>query len=163
MLASFSSRRYFRTLKAIDRELEKIDERQLIESINALYKSKLIDYKENSDGTVSLILNDNGRKKALTYKLDDLQISIPKKWDGKWRIIIFDIPHRLKKSRDALRFHLKRLGFYKLQKSVFIFPYPVKDEIEFLIEFYDLRPFVRIIEAIKIDNELHLKKLFDLL
>ena len=161
--ASFSPRRHFRTLKAIGRELEKIDREQLRESINLLYRSKLIGYRENPDGSVSIILNDEGRGKALTYKLDEMKITIPNRWDQKWRIVIFDIPHRLKNARDALRAHLKRLGFHQLQKSVFIFPYECRQELEFIIELYDLRPFVRQITATHLDNELHLKRHFDLI
>src|SRR3989344_4076427 len=46
-----------------------------------------------------------------------------KKWDGKWRIIIFDIPQELHRERNILRRRLRSMGFYMLQKSVFIFPY----------------------------------------
>jgi DNA-binding transcriptional regulator PaaX len=52
------------------------------------------------------------------------------------------------------------LRFYQLQKSVFVLPYECRDEIEFLIEFYDIRSYVRQIVAEKIDNELHLKEIF---
>ena len=92
-----------------------------------------------------------------------MSIKIPKQWDKKWRIVIFDIPEKLKKSREILRFQLKRLNFYELQKSVFVLPYSCKDEIEYIIEFYGIRRFVRFIVAESIDNELHLKKHFNLL
>ncbi len=51
------------------------------------------------------------------------------KWDKKWRVIIFDIPQELHKERVKLRQKLKSLGFFMLQKSVFIFPYSCEEEI----------------------------------
>ncbi len=58
---------------------------------------------------------------------------------------------------------LKKLEFYELQKSVFIHPFDCKDEIDFIIEFFEARPFIRFAIIESIDNELHLKKIFDLL
>ena len=56
--------------------------------------------------------------------------------DGEWRIVIFDIPEKFKKAREALRMKLKELGFLELQKSVFIFPYECEDEINFIVEVF---------------------------
>ncbi len=51
------------------------------------------------------------------------------KWDKKWRVIIFDIPQELHNKRNIFRQRLKSLGFYMIQKSVFVFPYPCEDEL----------------------------------
>lgn len=83
--------------------------------------------------------------------------------DKKWRIVTFDIPEKFKKARNALREKLKDLGFLKYQKSIFIYPYECKDEIDFVIEFFDIRPFVRYIEAENLDNEIDFKRRFQLL
>src|SRR3989344_3239456 len=50
------------------------------------------------------------------------------KWDKKWRIVIFDIPQKFNKERNRFRYKLKNTGFYMLQKSVFVFPYPCEEE-----------------------------------
>ena len=50
-------------------------------------------------------------------------------WDKKWRVVIFDIPQELHNSRTKFRKKLKNIGFYMLQKSVFIFPYQCEDEL----------------------------------
>lgn len=42
------------------------------------------------------------------------------RWDGKWRIVIFDIPETNKRIRQALRETLRVLEFRPLQKSVWI-------------------------------------------
>ena len=131
-------------------------------SINSLYKSKLVDQKDNKDGTTTFILSAEGKKIALTYNLENMAIS-KHSWDKKWRIVIFDVPEKFRKVREALRHHLKRLGFIKLQHSVFVLPFKCRNEIEYVVEFYNIRRFVRFIEAVSIDNELDLKHKFHLL
>lgn len=85
-----------------------------------------------------------------------------KKWDKKWRILVFDIPEEKRKFRENLRRTLKELGFYKLQKSVWVCPY---DIIEYL---YDLVPGFRTgdwfeyIEADYISSQTKIKKIFGL-
>ena len=89
-----------------------------------------------------------------------MNIKRPEVWDKKWRIVIFDIPEKHKRAREAMRGHLKRLGFYKLQKSVFLLPFQCKNEMDFIIEYYNIRPYVRLILADNVDNEFHLRKIF---
>jgi DNA-binding transcriptional regulator PaaX len=160
---SGSPKTSFQIIKALGKEWEEINRKSLRRAIKSLYESKLISEKQNPDGTITIILTSNGKKKALTYDLENMRIKKPDKWDGKWRVVLFDIPDNRRKIRDALRFQLKNLGFYEFQESVFVYPYDCKDEIDYLIEFYDIRRFVRFIIADSIDNELHLKKQFHLL
>lgn len=53
----------------------------------------------------------------------------PRRWDGKWRILIFDIPERRRRLRDQTRVTLVNLGFYRLQDSVWVYPYDCEDLI----------------------------------
>lgn len=147
-------------LREMDKEWEKVDEESLRQAIQNLYKNRLLDIKETDGGKVKIVLNKNGEKKALEYQLEKMEIKKPLKWDGKWRMVLFDIPHSKRKVRDALRFHLKRLGFFQYQKSVFVCPYQCADEIDFIIEFYQIRPNVRQLVISEIDNDLHLRKIF---
>jgi DNA-binding transcriptional regulator PaaX len=160
---SGSPRRYFQILESIGKEWKEIDRQVLRRAVKNLYKSKLINEKQNVDGTITLLLTEQGKQKALTFNLENMQIKVPIKWDKKWRVVLFDIPETKKKLREIFRFHLKKLGFYEFQKSVFIYPYDCKNEIEYLIEFYSIRKFVRFLIAESIDNELHLKHHFRLL
>lgn len=156
-----SPKGYFKVLDTIAADWRKINERQLLREIRALYRSKLIDQKTHRDGTVTFVLNKDGKETALRFNLDNMVIS-RHQWDGTWRIVIFDIPERIKKVREAIRFHLNKLGFLELQHSVFVIPFKCEDEVEYLTEFYNARRFVRYIEAQKIDNELDLKHKFHL-
>ena len=88
---------------------------------------------------VEIILTKDGEKKALRFKLDDMKIKKPKKWDKQWRIVIFDIPEKFKTAREALRGKLKNIGFVELQKSVFAHPFECEDEINFIVEVFQIR------------------------
>jgi DNA-binding transcriptional regulator PaaX len=87
-----------------------------------------------------------------------------KKWDGKWRIIIFDIPEMSRRDRDFLRRELKWIGFIELQKSVWIFPYDMEREILALLKLWRLGfgGDIRFLVAEKITEERELKKQFNL-
>lgn len=149
-------------LKQIPKEWEKENRQALQRAINSLYISHLISEKHHKDGTTTLILNKNGKQKALRFNIDKMKIKKPARWDKKWRIVMFDIPEKLRKLRDSLRLHFKEIGLIELQKSVFVYPYPCSKEIEFILEFYNARKHLRFVLAEKIDNELHLKKKFNL-
>jgi phenylacetic acid degradation operon negative regulatory protein len=159
---SKSTKKQMWILRQIPKEFKNIERRALNRAINSLYKSHLISEKHNKNGTTTLILNESGRQKALVFNIDKLKIKEPTKWDNQWRIVMFDIPEKVKTLRDSLRLHLCELGFIELQKSAFIHPYPCYKEIEFLIESYNARKYIRFILANKIDNELHLKRKFKL-
>ncbi len=149
-------------LKQIPKELEKIKRQTLERTINSLYSSRLVEEKHNRDGTTTLVLNENGKKKILQFDIEKLEIKKPVKWDGKWWVVMFDVPEKFRKLRDSLRLHFRKIGLIELQKSVFVYPYPCYKEIEFILEFYNAKKYVRFVLAEKIDNELHLRKKFNL-
>ena len=153
---------YFRIVKGMVKEWRKINERNLRIAIKNLYKSKMVDFRENQDGTVLTILTDKGKKRILKYDIDKIEIKKPMRWDKLWRLVIFDIPEDKNLGRKALAAKLKELGFYPMQKSVFIHPYECKDEIDFIIEIFELSPYVRFLRVKDIDIELDLKERFHL-
>ena len=159
---SRNPRQYFRTLKAIGKGYAEIERQALKNAITDLYKSKILEQKENTDGSLTIVLTENGKRKALTYQIDEMKIKKAQKWDKRWRIVLFDIPEKKKKIREAIRHHLKNLDFFEYQKSVFVQPYDCKNEIEYIIEFYNIRKYVRFIMADSLDNELHLINHFKL-
>jgi len=154
---------YFGVIRSVSDEWAKINEQTLKKAIKNLYQSKLIEERENENGSVALVLSEDGKKKILTYNIDNISINKPEKWDGKWRIVLFDIPNFKKKERDILRSILKRIGFAKYQESVFVLPYECKKEFDYIVEFYQLRPYVRLIEAVSFDDDLKFKNDFGLL
>lgn len=168
MSISYTPRQYWRAVKfagrewkKIDREWEKVKKEELRYELRKLYQSRLVKRTENLDGSTTIILTDKGKLKALTYRFDEMKID-NKDWDGKWRLIGFDVPEKVRWGRDALRDKIKKLGFYEFQKSVFVYPYDCKDEIDFIIEFFKIRKYVRFGILEYIDNEQHLKEIFKL-
>lgn len=159
---SRSPTQHFRIISTIRKDIAKINSRALHNTIRTLYKSKLIDAVDNPDGSTTLILTEKGKKKALTYNIENMRIQPMKKWDKKWRVVLFDIPEKRRKMREALVRALKTMEFYQFQKSVFVHPLECKNEVDFVIEFFAIRPHVRLITADHVDNELHLKNLFRL-
>ena len=127
-----------------------------------MYQSRVVRCIENSDGTLILVLTDEGKKIVLQYHPNKMKIKKPVKWDGLWRLVIFDIPESMKRERMALAGMLRRLDFYPLQRSVFIFPYECKNEIDFIVETFNLRQYVRFLIVKDIDNGLDLRNRFNL-
>lgn len=62
--------------------------------------------------------------------------------DGVRRLVIFDIPERQRKKRDAMRYELAATGFRQLQKSVWIGEHPLPQEFIELVEALDIRRYV---------------------
>lgn len=107
-----------------------------------------------------LELTPKGLERARKYSMEDLKIKIPKKWDGKWRIIIFDIPDDKKTEREIFREKLKQLGFRCLQESVFVFPFDCKGEMDLICSNYFIKPYVKYIVADFFEDDDQLIKQF---
>src|SRR3989344_7410476 len=56
----------------------------------------------------------------------------PRRWDGLWRVLIFDVPEYRKGVRDNIRRSLQAVGFLRLQDSVWVYPYDCEDFIVLL-------------------------------
>jgi DNA-binding transcriptional regulator PaaX len=108
------------------------DQKNTRETLERLQKRRLISLKEKSDGSLQVVLTQSGRRKVEEWRLEDLQLNMPKRWDGRWWIVAFDIAEKRKKAREALRHMLHQMSFYQLQKSVFIHPFPCEAEITLL-------------------------------
>jgi DNA-binding transcriptional regulator PaaX len=106
-------------------------------------------------------LTEKGRKRAGRFQINDIKIKKPKRWDGKWRIVIFDVAQAHRMKREALRGLLKRFEFYQLQKSVWIYPYHCRDEIDLLQSFFGFtHDELRLIVAEDIGVSTHVRKMF---
>src|SRR3989344_1027214 len=78
-------------------------------------------------------LTEKGKALAeeLTLK-DELRPEKQRKWDYKWRIIMFDVWERRRNVRDELRRTLKEFGFVRIQDSAWTYPYPCEKLLVFL-------------------------------
>ncbi|MEW6610573.1 MAG: CRISPR-associated endonuclease Cas2 [Patescibacteria group bacterium] len=90
-------------------------------------------YKNNQ---MFISLTAVGKKRVGKDDIDTLAIMSPRRWDGKWRILLFDVPTRERSKREALRGKLIELGFTMLQKSVWVHPYECSHEVQTLKRFF---------------------------
>lgn len=136
--------------KVVDKKFRKATER--------LRKRNLI-FGERQGKRVIFELTDEGRTEADKIKLK-LEMAKRKRWDGKWRIIIFDVPEKIRGKRDLLRKELIEFGFMQLQKSVWAYPYALPKEFIDLWKDADILSHCVIIEATKIINNATLNKFY---
>lgn len=124
-------------------------------------RQKLIDYKILPDGSMEVKVTKKGRLRAEKVNFTELSIPRPKQWDKKWRLVLFDIPEKQRSSRESLSRKLKSLGFYQLQRSAWVHPYPCNREIEIVKQVFGI-PDTNILKAelTKIDHQKLLKKQF---
>lgn len=103
-------------------------------------------------------------KKLLEYEEQKaaLQLKRGKRWDKRWRIVIFDIPEIRRNVRDQLREVMRDAGFYHLQDSVWLYPHDCEDFIALLKADLKIGNAVLYLIVEKIENEKHLKEHFGL-
>ncbi len=125
-------------------------------------RQKYVTIKEHGDGRTTVTITKHGMTRALTYELNALQLNKPKRWDRKWRVVIFDIPEKYKDLRDLFRMRLCQLGLFQLQESVYVSPYPCFDEVEFLRELYGISFTVRYLLVERVEDDASLRTHFHL-
>lgn len=130
-------------------------------TLDRLSEQQLISISQQKDGNVQIELLEKGQKRILKYKIDEITLE-RNKWDGLWRIVIFDIPEKQRAARDFLRSKMKEVGFYTLQKSVLITPWNCDDIINFIKYYYGVGEYVELIVAKSIDKEATFKNYFKL-
>lgn len=71
----------------------------------------------------------------------------PIEWDGKWRMVIWDIAETRRETRDRLRRFLKSVGFGRLQLSIWITPFPAREILDTFLQNAKLTGSVMVVEA----------------
>ncbi len=118
-------------------KLKKYQKRKIYDAFMYFKKHGLISI-ERRNKQIYIALTNEGKKKAGMFQIDNLQIQKPSRWDHKWRVLIFDVQEMKKSHREALRGKLKQLGFFLLQKSVWVHPFDCRSEIKLLRDFFNL-------------------------
>lgn len=144
--------RHFVKNKSDWNEWKFFNEGYLRRIIRSLEKQKLIEITKERDLNVVKI-TDRGRKKVLKFALEKITITKPAYWDGKWRLIFYDVLHKRDSVRKRFQKYLQSLGFYPLQKSVYLHAWPCEKEIEFLRAYLGISGEVRVVMADEIEND----------
>src|SRR3989344_8290686 len=144
-------------------KLKKYPKRKVSDAFYRLRKQGFIEI-QTVNHQIYISLTTEGKKRAGIFQIDKLKITRPKKWDRKWRLLMFDIPQERKIYREALRGKLKELGFLPFQKSVWAFPFECRGEMELLQNFFGLsNNEMRLITAENIRDDSKLQQDFKLI
>ena len=136
-------------------------EKTIFSSISRLKKQGLIETK----GKYNVLLTSLGAEKAQQDFVEAesiLYMQKKHKWDGGWRMILFDIPEKQRKIRDYLRKIIKRVGFKELQRSIWIYPGQVPVFLRHILSRDDIRGHVKFIITEHLDNDQDIRRMFNL-
>ena len=154
------SKKVFGPVKPRRKRLKKQEEK----ISKALYYLKSKKYIELIPKGSDFLLKVTRKGRVLEKRLNlaDLRIDHSKRWNGEWWVVIADIPTSHKSRADAFRAKLKELGFYPLQRTVWVFPFDPRDEIEFLSTHLYIGRFVTTMRVSEFDpaDDFVLKKFF---
>ncbi len=138
------------------------ERKSFIKTKDYLKKQGYIELLPTKDETKYILqLTTKGEQRILVEQMSRRKIKAdPKQWDGRWRLVLFDIPEKHKSIREALRKRLCAMGLCPLQDSVFASPFPIKEEVAALSEFLGINDGVRYVEATEIGDDEDLKEFF---
>lgn len=129
--------------------------------------SKMIERGEarmvNQKGKKYFELTDKGRRELLMQRQKFGELGKKKRrWDKRWRMVIFDIPETRAKDRKRLRTLMQSFCFYRLQNSVWVYPYDCEDVMALVKTEMRLGNAVRYVIADTIENDRELRTFFEL-
>lgn len=129
------------------------------EVTKTISRLKVRGYIEEDD--TGIRLTAKGIERAQTYELEHLVIARVEPWDGKWRLIIWDIPEKQRTVRDQLRYLFSKLGLYQLKRSMWVTPFPCREQVEYLKSALDLETKLTFVEATYLDGGAELRRRFN--
>lgn len=122
------------------------------EALRRIEKRGYVRIKPSKKNTWDFELTKRGEQILRKQNIEYLQLPKPNRWDGIWRLVVFDIPEKREVDRANFRWKLQDLGFRYLNLSVWACPYPCKNEVNAIAEFYNVGKYVRYIEATHVDG-----------
>lgn len=127
--------------------------------IKKLEREGLLERRGRGD-SARFELTDKGHDVVASYEIGKLSIRKPLRWDGKWRLVIFDIKEKKRIARDELRDTLDTLGFQKLQRSIWVHPYPCAELISLIKRKHNLSKDILYLEVDVLENDSWLRDVF---
>ena len=139
------------------KEWEKFNLWRLRQVIKRMQSSKLVEVKEEK-GVPIIKITHKGKQKLLRYKIDEMVLE--SNWDGKWRLVIYDVQTGKRANSEMFRTMLNKLRFLKLQRSVYLSPFKCEDEIEYLRLLFEIGNEVQILKVGSLENEAAYRRYF---
>jgi DNA-binding transcriptional regulator PaaX len=149
------------TLELIGKVWEKYDQRRLKRTLKEMLERQML-VLSDTNREVTIIVTEKGKRQLLKYNIKTMTLNKPEVWDGKWRVVIFDVKEGKKSMRESLRRKMKQLEFYQLQKSVYVSPYPCEKELLFIRQYYLIGGEVSYFLATNLEQEDYLVEKFSL-
>jgi DNA-binding transcriptional regulator PaaX len=135
-------------------------------SVNVALKKAIADgYIEFVDGKKGkyLRITTEGKQRLARISargLGEEKVKKKRRWDGNWRMVIYDIPSAKKAKRDMLRNALRAYGFVCLQNSVWVHPFECQEIITLLKAEFTVGKNVLYVVADTIENDKQLRAHF---
>lgn len=130
--------------------------------LKQLEKKKLIQIERKGE-ELFVTVKDKNNVSILKYSLREvLNLKKRKKWQGKWFLVVFDVPEEERIKRNYLRKFLKEIGFYPYNQSVYVFPYECEKEVGLIKKIVEGGKYANYIIAERLERESQLKTYFGL-
>ncbi len=136
---------------------------KLFRALTYLRSRKFTEIKDLPDGRTEVRITSAGQEFVGIADFDNLEIEKPIVWDKKFRLVIFDIPKHKHSYSTGFSRTLKELGFYMIQKSVWVHPYDCTNEIVYLRNIFEIEPYVKVVLADAIEGDFKIRKHFKLI
>lgn len=134
------------------------------------YKAKSVLGRLAEKGCIEFV-EENGKRRAritekgeqmLQLETEKTAIAKKRKWDRRWRLVIFDIPERRKNVRTKIRRFMQEYGFVRLQDSVWVYPHDCEDLVALMKVNFRIGADVLYLIVEKIEHDKHLREHFAL-
>ena len=127
-------------------------------SRNRLIKAGLLTYEDKF-----IRLTAKGEAKLRQLEKHNYKLEKPRRWDKKWRVLIFDVPEKRRGIRDKVRNTITSVGFMKLQKSVWIYPYDCEDFVNLIKADFKIGKDLLYLIVDSVENDREIRTHFQLL
>lgn len=136
------------------------------------YQTKGVLTRLKMKGEIEFVERDGKRYVRLTERGEEslaferqkmlLVNSAPKRWDRRYRLVMFDVPEKRKKIREQLRFQMQGVGFLRIQDSAWVYPYDCEEFIALLKADLHIGKDVLYAVVEEIENDAWIRKHFGL-
>ncbi|MBP9749800.1 MAG: hypothetical protein KBD21_03655 [Candidatus Pacebacteria bacterium] len=157
-----SPRTQWRIIQALPHAWRAIGRSNLNQASKALHRSGMV-HVQKINGTAYLRLTVQGQRHAKRLQAQNITINAPRRWDGKWSVVAYDIPESERQIRLDLSQALKSAGFFEIQQSLFIHPYPCEHEVRRMTELCEASEYVYFMRVEHLTNDAVARKHFELM
>ena len=117
---------------------------------------------EERNGKRYARITETGEQLLALESMREASMQKQKRWDSRWRVVLFDIPERRRGVRNRLRLFMQEYGFVRLQDSVWIYPYDCEDLIALAKADFRIGADVLYMIVERLERDKHLREHFKL-